>query len=155
MHVGLLIRRGGKKVPGLPGACATRNFTYLVRDPWVGFLTSSYLTMVIDRMAFTTCCSSLYMAIHWIACTACRHGLDNLLSLSPLPLFGYPLPFHDYQLHSLLYRYRLDGLHSLPLLSVCGYRSSGGPTPYCSLLSLVINWVAFTDCCCGFSLGVE
>ena len=25
---------GGENVPGIPGACATRNFTYLVRGPW-------------------------------------------------------------------------------------------------------------------------
>ena len=30
---GSLTRRGGEKVPGIPGACATRNFTYLVTDP--------------------------------------------------------------------------------------------------------------------------
>ena len=26
---------GGENVPGIPGACATRNFPYLVRSPWV------------------------------------------------------------------------------------------------------------------------
>ena len=26
--------RCGENVPGIPGACATRNFTYLVRGPW-------------------------------------------------------------------------------------------------------------------------
>ena len=30
---GSLTRGGGKNVPGTPGACATRNFTYLVRGP--------------------------------------------------------------------------------------------------------------------------
>ena len=25
---------GGENVPGIPGACATRNFTYLIRGPW-------------------------------------------------------------------------------------------------------------------------
>ena len=30
---GLLTRGGGENVPGIPGACATRNFTYLVRGP--------------------------------------------------------------------------------------------------------------------------
>ena len=25
---------GGENVPGIPGACATHNFTYLARDPW-------------------------------------------------------------------------------------------------------------------------
>ena len=40
MHVpwcmsGSLTRGGGENVPGIPGACATRNFTYLVRGPWL------------------------------------------------------------------------------------------------------------------------
>ena len=26
-------RGGGENVPGIPGACTTRNFTYVVRDP--------------------------------------------------------------------------------------------------------------------------
>ena len=39
MHVpwcmsGSLIRGGGKNVPDIRGACATSNFTYLVRGPW-------------------------------------------------------------------------------------------------------------------------
>ena len=29
--------RVSKNVPGIPGACATRNFTYLVRGPWVAY----------------------------------------------------------------------------------------------------------------------
>ena len=38
MHVpwcmsGSLTRGGGENVPGIPGACAIRNFTYLVRGP--------------------------------------------------------------------------------------------------------------------------
>ena len=32
---GSLTCGGGENVPGIPGACATRNFTYLVRGPWV------------------------------------------------------------------------------------------------------------------------
>ena len=31
---GSLNRGGGENVPGIPGACATRNFTYLARGPW-------------------------------------------------------------------------------------------------------------------------
>ena len=30
---GSLTRSGGENVPGIPGACASRNFTYLARDP--------------------------------------------------------------------------------------------------------------------------
>ena len=32
---GSLTRCGGENVPGIPGACATRDFTYLVRGPWL------------------------------------------------------------------------------------------------------------------------
>ena len=31
---GSLTNGGREKVPGIPGACATRNFAYLVRGPW-------------------------------------------------------------------------------------------------------------------------
>ena len=31
---GSLTRGGGENVPGIPGACATRNYKYLVRGPW-------------------------------------------------------------------------------------------------------------------------
>ena len=31
---GSLTRGGRENVPGIPGACATLNFTYLVRGPW-------------------------------------------------------------------------------------------------------------------------
>ena len=34
---GSLIREGEENVPGIPGACASRNFTYLVRGPWQRF----------------------------------------------------------------------------------------------------------------------
>ena len=32
---GSLTRGGGENVPGIPGACTTRNFAYLVRGPWL------------------------------------------------------------------------------------------------------------------------
>ena len=32
---GTLTHDGGGNVPGIPGACATRNFAYLVRGPWL------------------------------------------------------------------------------------------------------------------------
>ena len=31
---GFLWSRGGENVPGIPGACTTRNFTYLIRGSW-------------------------------------------------------------------------------------------------------------------------
>ena len=49
---GSLTRDGGKNAPGIPGACATRNFTYLVRGPWVtqeSFSMSSLCGIQIDN----------------------------------------------------------------------------------------------------------
>ena len=37
---GSLIRSGEENVPGIPGACASRNFAYLARDPWIGVVRS-------------------------------------------------------------------------------------------------------------------
>ena len=65
---GLLTHSGGENVPGVPGACATRNFTYLVRGPWhwwirksycflaysVSFFMSSAHLIIIPNWAFTT-----------------------------------------------------------------------------------------------------
>ena len=34
---GSLTRGGGENVPGIPGACATHDFTYLARDPCINF----------------------------------------------------------------------------------------------------------------------
>ena len=36
-----LTRGGGENVPGIPGACVTRNFRYLVRGPWQGICCSA------------------------------------------------------------------------------------------------------------------
>ena len=44
---GSLIHVGGENVPAIPGACATRNFPYLIRGPWVG-LSTHLLTSAWD-----------------------------------------------------------------------------------------------------------
>ena len=36
--LGSLTRGDGENVPDIPGACATRKFTYLVRGPWDSFV---------------------------------------------------------------------------------------------------------------------
>ena len=36
---GSLTREGGENDPGIPGACATHNFAYLVKGPWLGTYT--------------------------------------------------------------------------------------------------------------------
>ena len=39
--------RGGQNVPGTPGACATHNFTYLIRGPYNGFYIYAFLNNFI------------------------------------------------------------------------------------------------------------
>ena len=53
---GSLTRGGGKNVPGIPGACATRNFTYLARGPLqlkhVGLNEDIRLMLIQNRSQF-------------------------------------------------------------------------------------------------------
>ena len=42
---GSLTRGGGENVPGIPGACATRNFPYLVRGPFWDSMLARLLIM--------------------------------------------------------------------------------------------------------------
>ena len=54
MHAGIANYRfsvAGKNYPGIPGACATRNFAYLVRGPWcvIGQITWSQMSDVESR----------------------------------------------------------------------------------------------------------
>ena len=53
---GLLTSNSGENVPGIPGACATRNFTYLVRGPWYHPWTlSQSLYTTLNGGSVTTC----------------------------------------------------------------------------------------------------
>ena len=56
---GSLTHGGGENVPSIPGACATRNFTYLTRGPCqgksdnaqLGLLTNSHILQRLTNMA--------------------------------------------------------------------------------------------------------
>ena len=54
-NCGLLMRRecrsGGKNVPGIPGACATRKFKYLVRGSWDIIYNVSHKSHVLPWLA--------------------------------------------------------------------------------------------------------
>ena len=53
MHVGVANQWWRENVPGIPGACATRNFIYLARGPWKGFCHPYYYTVT---NSFGVCC---------------------------------------------------------------------------------------------------
>ena len=67
MYVGIAYPHWGENVPGIPGACATRNFTYLVRGPcnpcW--------------RTRFSICYNRFWW--HWcISHISCMQWQDNI-----------------------------------------------------------------------------
>ena len=49
-----LTRGGGENVPGIPGACATRKFTYLVRGPWSEKRQAQVAVCERERILFVT-----------------------------------------------------------------------------------------------------
>ena len=57
---------GGEKVSGIPGACATRDFTYLLRGPWKG--RTQKLTTQLDLIGpITTVGDSITLQTLWNA----------------------------------------------------------------------------------------
>ena len=48
---GSLTNGGGKNVPGIPGACATRNFMYLARGPWRVWQWKAYFNRMFQFIA--------------------------------------------------------------------------------------------------------
>ena len=66
---GWLTRIGVENAPGIPGACATRNFTYLSRYPcfiWTNLLFHAPITMVVYRQ-FKTAQWRILPAYSWLA----------------------------------------------------------------------------------------
>ena len=71
---GSLTRGGGENIPGIPGACAIRNFTYLARGPFSDnqYRANGYETYVLELNLSNTI--SNYMAIQQFAeSTQCRN----------------------------------------------------------------------------------
>ena len=94
---GLLTRGGGENVPSISGACATRNFTYLVKGPYPDGSSTAHWPLVVGRRRtqFGGQPSRRYPYMGWW-----RTYLENicdtfvLFSLSPLSyvIFMYWLP---------------------------------------------------------------
>ena len=96
---GSLTRGGGENVHGIPGACATRNFTYLVRGPW-SFLyfsvatTHSILVIIRHSVIALKLLHGLMKGCAWVSETSfqlkrnmlCKHFqcrfLDHLMTSS-------------------------------------------------------------------------
>ena len=84
---GSLTRDGGVNVPGIPGACTTRNCTYLARGPYSSWLLQLYAYWLRD--VFQSNCTlnftlgSIFLIILWpILCSICIHILKKIALLS-------------------------------------------------------------------------
>ena len=81
---GSLTRDGGVNVPGIPGACTTRNCTYLARGPYSSWLLQLFAYWLRD--VFQSNCTlnftlgSIFLIIQWpILCSICIHILKTSL----------------------------------------------------------------------------
>ena len=83
---GSLTRDGGENVPGIPGACTTRNFAYLARGPWYGsylFMYTLRLTQRAGDKALCHICSNLHSdRFHSIVKTTILFHLFGKLNMS-------------------------------------------------------------------------
>ena len=87
---GSLTRGGGENVPGIPGACATRNFTYLLRGPWTGLSIheTGYLYSALDYGCARACvCVCAVWHLSTIAWTIILRASEY--SLSGKPTYSY------------------------------------------------------------------
>ena len=64
---GSLTRGVGENVPGIPGACATRNFTYLARGPWPNLENNRNDSLVLykfmNKLQYAFICEKAYISI--------------------------------------------------------------------------------------------
>ena len=93
MHVGIANPRCGENVPGIPGACATRNFPYLVRGPWR--LSRNYIIHESYVLNFCLLLSANITSCCQIDRFECirppRQLMAELLFMSELLLYGLPM----------------------------------------------------------------
>ena len=101
MHVGIATRGDGENVPGIPGACATLNFTYLARGPcratcishihhycwrvhWC-FLCICFELLSRSKMIIACeCDASFGQSKMWIFCRTCKVHHNKILKINIL-----------------------------------------------------------------------
>ena len=93
MHVpwcmsGSLTCGGGENIPGIPGACTTRNFAYLVRGPWDDeWQTDSFMGLYMTVANHITCCLTFSWYISYLPTLLMVRKMHcNLLHI---PLWGH------------------------------------------------------------------
>ena len=75
---GTLTRGAGRNVPGIPGACATRNFMYLARSPWGPFCRHCCTIL----KSITHCCRFSPPAMHANAVDATKTNIRDIVTTS-------------------------------------------------------------------------
>ena len=63
---GSLTRGGGENVPGIPAACATRTFTYLVRGTWCVYLIVRVMLAYYELFPNPLNIIIFYKHIYWV-----------------------------------------------------------------------------------------
>ena len=61
---GSLIRGGRENIPDIPGACATRNFTYLARGPWYDDHKEGQIIHILNWCLQKTIANHTHLAVH-------------------------------------------------------------------------------------------
>ena len=69
---GSLTRSGGENVLGIPGACATRNFMYLARGPWISIYV--YIAHGLKLLIHTPTSTTIQLEHLWSQGTGSHHG---------------------------------------------------------------------------------
>ena len=80
MHVGIVNRGGGENVPGIPGACSTRNITYLVKKyHTIRYHACSMTPHIVDKVSLwlTVLCNTKHHS------SKHEHGLKTVSVLFP------------------------------------------------------------------------
>ena len=101
---GSLTRGGGENVPGIPGECATRNFTYLIRGPLSSH--SCYVSASCLCVTYLQFTKILYM-------TVCKIYIPNTSRIAVMPMCSVNTKY----LKSVT-PYRINGLASTKLIAL-------------------------------------
>ena len=96
MHIGIVIRGGGKNVPCIPGACAARSFTYLAKAHCVnmGALTA-FVTCIIGRCLLRMPCVVLHHCVFMLTMVFMLHKKSRIL-LPCLTISCFLYSIHKY-----------------------------------------------------------
>ena len=106
VHVGIANLWWRGKVPGIPGACVTRKFTYLARDPWervlIFFACMMYLLAIIIVCYWNLSYMNIVQLQSNYSITPNRHELFNWCDvITP----WFKIPYDTTVVHGILHSF--------------------------------------------------